>query len=214
MSFSRTKKRSKFFLTVLLIISFINCIFPGNLFASEPKGYMVAVNQGDGDSSFPDSSLTVDDSDAETDESVSSVYKETDESVVSVYEEELPFSATLKKLLETNSKGSVTSVYENPYTGGVLSPGEQGVFMKRISNMPEFEEKPSAFTPSKIARYPSELDENKIVSNVADKTNEVSTDLVIIDEDFPVNFDYLNEIKPADEEKEEGDTAQTVANKV
>jgi hypothetical protein len=142
-------------------MSFTNCIIPGTLFAEQTNGYTVSANQES--SSSPDSGLTAEATNEEVDESVTSVYKETDESVVSVYEEELPFLATLKKLLEKDSKGSVTSVYETPYLEEI-SPSEQGVLMKRISNMPEFEEKPSAFTPSKIARDPSELEENKIVS--------------------------------------------------
>ena len=95
MSFSRTKKRWRFFLAFLLIMSFTNCIIPGTLFAEESKGYTVSANQES--SSSPDSGLTVEDSNEEFDESVTSVYMETNESVVSVYEEELPFLATLKK---------------------------------------------------------------------------------------------------------------------
>ncbi len=108
MSFSRTKKRLRFFLTILLIMSFTNCIFPGTLFA-ESNGYTVSANQEN--SSSPDSDLTAEASNEEDDESVTtSVYNEDNEPVLSGDEEE---NESVTSVYE-EEKESVVSVYGDP----------------------------------------------------------------------------------------------------
>jgi hypothetical protein len=78
MAFSKKKKRLKFYLAVLLIMSFLNSICPGVLFAEQAKTDTVSVSQED--SLSTNSELASETKSEETDESVTtSVYNDNED---------------------------------------------------------------------------------------------------------------------------------------